>query len=69
VAPVRLGAKSSIISLVNTQTGKMEPWKTLGAEKGAGGAIIVTPHLSDGSAYAYIYVQVRSEAYAVTGLK
>jgi hypothetical protein len=70
VAPIRRGAKSSIISRVNIQSGKMDPWKTLGAEKGAGGAVIVTPHLSDdGSAYAYLYVQTRSEAYVVTGLK
>jgi hypothetical protein len=70
VSPIRSAPKSSIISRVNLQTGKMEPWKTLGEEKGTGGANIVTPHLSDdASAYAYMYVQNRSEAYVVTGLR
>jgi hypothetical protein len=48
----------------------MEPWKTFGEEKGAGVSTVIAPHLSsDGNAYAYLYVQILSEAYVVTGLK
>jgi Tol biopolymer transport system component len=55
---------------VNTQTGKMEPWKTFGAEAGAGITETGAPDFSsDGTAYAYIYVRVLSEAYVVTGLR
>ena len=55
---------------VNTQTGKMEPWKAFGAEAGAGITETSAPDFSsDGSAYAYIYVRVLSEAYVVTGLR
>jgi hypothetical protein len=54
----------------NIETGKMEPWKSFGAEMGAQGATLVAPRLSsDGSAYAYLYVRTLSEAYVVTGLK
>jgi Tol biopolymer transport system component len=72
VAPIRRGAnaKSMNVSRVNIQTGKMEAWKTFGEEKGATITTISAPHLSrDGNAYAYIYVQVLSEAYVVNGLK
>lgn len=63
-------AKSAIVSRVNVQTGKMEPWKTFGEEMGAGITSVVAPHLSsDGSAYAYLYVRTLSEAYVVNGLK
>jgi hypothetical protein len=48
----------------------MEPWKTFGEEMGAGVSTVVAPHLSsDGNAYAYLYVQILSEAYVVTGLR
>ena len=48
----------------------MEPWKTFGNETGAGVSSIAAPHLSsDGSAYAYLYTRVLSEAYVVTGLR
>ena len=44
--------------------------ENLGEETGAGVSTIVPPHLSsDGTAYAYLYVRVLSEAYVVTGLK
>ena len=73
VAPIRRGAqafKSVKVSRANIQTGKMEPWKTFGEETGAGVSTIVPPHLSiDGTAYAYLYVRVLSEAYVVTGLR
>jgi eukaryotic-like serine/threonine-protein kinase len=69
-APILRDAKSSKVSRVNIQTGKMEPWKTFGAETGAGVSSMVAPHLSsDGNAYAYLYVRTLSEAYVVTGLK
>jgi Tol biopolymer transport system component len=70
VAPIRRGAKSSKVSRVNIQTGKMEPWKTYGEETGAGVSSVAAPHLSsDGNAYAYLYVRTLSEAYVVTGLE
>ncbi len=55
---------------VNTQTGKMELWKTFGEEAGAGVTETGAPHFSaDGTAYAYVYDRTLSEAYVVTGLK
>jgi hypothetical protein len=69
-APIFRGAKSSKVSRVNIQTGKMEPWKTFGEATGAGVSTVAAPHLSsDGNAYAYLYVRILSEAYVVTGLK
>ncbi len=73
VAPIPHGAmaaKSVKVYRANVQSGKMEPWKTFGEETGAGGATVVAPHLSsDGTAYAYLYDRVLSEAYVVTGLR
>jgi hypothetical protein len=58
------------VTRVNIQTGKMEPWKTIGEGAGAGVSSSARLHLSaDGSAYAYIYSSAMSEAYVVTGLK
>jgi Tol biopolymer transport system component len=55
---------------VNAGTGKMELWRTFGAEAAAGVTKSVWPHLSsDGTAYAYVYVRVLSQVYVVTGLK
>src|SRR5580658_3120508 len=69
-APIFRGAKSSKVSRVNIQTGKMEPWKTFGEATGAGVSTVAAPHLSsDGNAYAYLYVRILSEAYVVIGLK
>ncbi|MGD0215370.1 MAG: protein kinase [Terriglobales bacterium] len=63
-------AKALQVSRVDIQSGKMEPWRAFGAETGAAGATIGVPHLSnDGTAYAYIYNRVLSEAYVVKGLK
>ncbi len=51
-------------------TGKLEPWKTLGAESRIGIQSVGRPQIwHDGAAYAYIYIQVLSEAYVVKGLK
>jgi Tol biopolymer transport system component len=55
---------------VNIATGKMEFWKTFGANLPAGVANVGAPHFSpDGSAYAYVYSQVLSQAYVMHGLK
>ncbi len=65
-----IALKTAKVNLVNIQTGKMEPWKTLGEETSAGVSSVAEPRLSsDGTAYAYVYVRVLSEAYVVTGLK
>jgi eukaryotic-like serine/threonine-protein kinase len=70
VTPYQRNAKTVKVSRVNVQTGKMEPWKTFGEETGVQGASVSPPRLSsDGTAYAYLYVRVLSEAYVVTGLK
>ena len=62
--------KTSKVYRFNIQTGKMDSWKTFGAEHGAGVTETGAPIFSsDGSAYAYVYVRVLSEAYLVTGLK
>jgi Tol biopolymer transport system component len=66
----RIEAKGAPVYRVNIQTGKMEPWRTFGEETSAGVSTVVPPHLSsDGTAYAYIYVRVLSEAYVVSGLR
>jgi len=55
---------------VNVTTGKMEYWKTFGEHIASGVTAVSGPQFSsDGSAYAYLYVQVLSEAYVVKGLK
>ena len=55
---------------VNVTTGKMEFWKTFGANLAAGVANVGGPRFSsDGTAYSYVYAQVLSEAYVVRGLK
>ncbi len=55
---------------VNTTTGKMEFWKTFGANLPAGVANVGGPRFSsDGTAYAYVYSRILSQAYVVKGLK
>jgi Tol biopolymer transport system component len=66
------GANQRIRQLfkLNITTGKMDPWKTFGADSGAGISEVGPPQFSrDGSAYAYVYVRILSEAYVVKGLK
>ena len=54
---------------VNVATGKMDLWKTLG-DTLPKGAFAFSPLVSaDGSAYAYGYIQILSQAYVVKGLK
>jgi Tol biopolymer transport system component len=70
VALNQLHGTTSQVSVANIQTGKLEPWKTFGKEIGEGVTAVAAPHLSsDGSAYAYLYVRILSEAYVVKGLK
>jgi len=70
VASSRATGKLVQLYKVNPLTGKMELWKTFGAAAGAGITDTGAPGFSsDGSAYAYTYVQRLSEAYVVTGLK
>jgi WD40 repeat protein len=70
VADTKQFRRTTTVSRVNIQTGKVEPWKTFGEETGAGVTTVVPPHLSaDGTAYAYLYVRALSEAYVVTALK
>jgi eukaryotic-like serine/threonine-protein kinase len=69
-AVTRQRAPEAKIYKVNIHSGKMELWKTLGGETSTGISVVGNPHLStDGTAYAYIYVRVLSEAYVVTGLQ
>ncbi|MGA9529173.1 MAG: protein kinase [Terriglobales bacterium] len=69
-APSALRATAENIFRVNVATGKMELWKTLGANIPAGVVFVGGPHFSrDSEAYAYVYFQVLSQAYVVRGLK
>jgi eukaryotic-like serine/threonine-protein kinase len=66
------GVHNTVASLyrVDPVTGKMDHWKTFGAEAGTGIADVGWPEFSaDGSAYAYVYDRTLSQAYIVTGLK
>jgi Tol biopolymer transport system component len=66
------GVHNTVASLyrLDPVTGKMDPWKTYGAEAGTGIANVGPPEFSaDGSAYAYVYDRTLSQAYIVTGLK
>jgi len=68
----RLQNGSTKVYRVNIATGKMEFWKEFGTDLPAGtaGAGVGAPKFSaHGEAYAYVYSQVLSEAYAVKGLK
>ena len=48
----------------------MEYWKTFGENIASGVTAVSSPRFgTDGSAYAYLYVQVLSDAYVVKGLK
>jgi hypothetical protein len=62
--------KTCKIYEVNVANGTMKPFKTFGAEAGAGVSHVNAPFFSnDGSAYVYGYARVLSEAYVVKGLK
>ena len=62
--------KTRKIYKLNTATGKMEFWKEFGGGLSGGISGIAPPRFSrDGSAYAYIYVRLLSQAYVAKGLK
>lgn len=62
--------KTRKIYKLNTVTGKMEFWKEFGGVLSGGISGIAPPHFSrDGSAYAYVYVRLLSQAYVAKGLK
>jgi Tol biopolymer transport system component len=70
VASTHAGQKVAKVNKVNVTTGKMEPWRTFGEGAAAGVTGTSAPRFSsDGSAYAYVYVQVLSEGYIMTGLR
>ncbi|MBZ5720772.1 MAG: protein kinase [Acidobacteriia bacterium] len=70
VAPRGGNQKTAKVYQVNTVTGKMDLWKTFGADAAAGVSSTGAPRFSiDGTAYAYVYVRVLSQAYVITGLK
>jgi len=55
---------------VDVKTGKMQPWRTFGADMPSGATWAIGPKLSrDESAYAYLYFQDLSVGYVVRGLK
>lgn len=65
----RLGDKVATVYRVNVATGKMDLWKTFGDGLPSGANAGAPQFSSDGSAYAYAYGQIISEAYVVRGLK
>jgi WD40 repeat protein len=68
--PAGSGTRIARIFKVNVTSGKVDPWKTLGADSGPGYWIANTPAISsDGTAYAYGYGHLTSQAYVVTGLR
>jgi hypothetical protein len=55
---------------ISPPNGKMELWRTFGAEGAAGIESVRDPRISSGgTAYPYGYRQSLSEAHVVTGLK
>jgi WD40 repeat protein len=66
----RENEKTAKVYKVNVVTGKMEFWRTFGGETAAGVKGVGGLRLSrDGTAYAYVYSNVLSQAFVVTGLK
>jgi len=69
-ASSRAGQKVAKVYKVNPATGKIDLWRSFGDQGAAGVNETGPPHFSsDGAAYAYVYVQILSEAYVITGLK
>ena len=54
---------------VNISSGKMDYWRTFGDSLPSGASAGAPNFSSDGTAYAYVYAQILSEAYVVQGLK
>jgi WD40 repeat protein len=63
-------ASGAKVYKLNINTGKMEYWKTFGANASPGTTAVSSPRFSDkGDAYAYVHVQVLSQVYVAKGLK
>ena len=60
---------ASDIFKVDVESGKMAPWRKFGGELAAARNVGPPSIVDDGNAYAYVYVQVLSEAYVVRGMK
>ena len=69
VASTKGSRKTAQVYKVNTVTGKMELWKTFGGDAAGVSSVGAPRFSSDGTAYAYVYVRVLSQAYVVTGLR
>jgi WD40 repeat protein len=70
VSSGRASEKAAKIYRVNPATGKMEFWKEFGDALQIGASGVNPPRFSaDGTAYAYGYEQVLSQAYVVKGVK
>jgi len=54
---------------VDVESGKMTPWRRFGGELAAARNVGPPAIVDDGNAYAFVYVQVLSEAYVVRGMK
>jgi len=61
--------RNIVLNRVNINTGKSEPFRTLGDNLPTGANAFGPFFSSDGGTYVYGYQQVLSEAYVVTGLK
>jgi WD40 repeat protein len=69
VQTILLNDRVAKVYRVNVSTGKMDFWKSFGEGLPSGASAGAPEFSSDGSAYAYVYVQTLSEAYVVRGLK
>jgi hypothetical protein len=69
VAPTGPSDKGVKIYKFNIASGKLDFWKTFGADIAGASSIGVPRFSTDATAYAYIYVRVLSQAYVVKGLK
>jgi WD40 repeat protein len=54
---------------VDVDSGKMTPWRKFGGDLAAARNVSAPSVVGDGDAYAYVYVQLLSEAYVVRGMK
>lgn len=64
-----LRGKQAKVYRVNVTTGKMDFWRSFGDALPPGTTAGAPFFSADGSAYAYVYSQILSEAYVVRGLK
>jgi hypothetical protein len=70
VSTIRQREKTAVIQRVNVDTGKIEPWKTVGGELPVGATTFGWSYYpGDNGSYAYLYDQVLSQAYVVRNLR